>query len=778
MKMTYSSQLFAARRCGFLLSFSFLTVYGIISRAAAPNDNWDDRFSLPGVNGSVQALTTIGTNVYVGGRFTQAGLSNINYVARWDGRGWSPLGGGISNLASYNDFVYALAPSGTNLYVGGAFRVVASNVISSMIAKWDGSNWSALGVGITVNDPDVNAVVNAIAVVGNNVYAGGSFKGYGAMTGTNIAQWNGTAWSNMGGGVNGTVYALAVIGNNLYVGGQFTINGSPASNLAKWDGNSWSSISGIGSGTSAVSDLAVYNGELYVFRFGGELTKWNGSAWSTPSHTNLFGILESIGVDGGHLYLSGTTPGPGPAQSRLARWDGLGWAIVGNDGDFGTHLLFMSLAVCHGGVYLGGFDNLTTAIGLAPNYIVKWESDRWLGLGQGLDFAVNTLLASGMNVYAGGMVRAGGHAVNKIARWDGSRWHPLGVGLTAGSSVTAIAGNDTNLFVAGTFITAGGAAANRVARWDGANWWPLGTGIPAGIPNALAVSGNNLYVAGSFTSVGGVGATNIARWDGTNWWPLGNGIDNTVYALAANGNDLYVGGVFTKAGAVNTTCVARWDGTNWFGYGSDFASSTVLAIAGSGTNLYIGGGIFNFGGPALNNIARWNGSSWSPLGSGIAGSVAAMVVRGNELWVSGGFTTAGGITANRIAKWNGLNWSPLGSGMATIPSGSYATALALLGNDLYASGGFDIAGGKRARYITIWHEPKPNLSAGFIPNNGFVISWNSELNQTYQVYSTGDLSQPLTPLSALIPSTSTTTSYTNLSANAAAQFYQVQQVIP
>lgn len=79
--------------------------------------------------------------------------------------------------------------------------------------------------------------------------------------------------------------------------------------------------------------------------------------------------------------------------------------------------------------------------------------------------------------------------------------------------------------------------------------------------------------------------------------------------------------------------------------------------------------------------------------------------------------------------------------LARIPSGSYATALALLGNVLYASGGFDIAGGKQARYITIWHEPQPNLSSGFIPNNGFVISWNSELNQTYGVYPASDLSQ-------------------------------------
>ncbi|HOH41360.1 MAG TPA: hypothetical protein PK807_13880, partial [Verrucomicrobiota bacterium] len=41
-------------------------------------------------------------------------------------------------------------------------------VAANYIAKWDGSSWSALGAGM-------NNEVHALAVSGNNVYAGGDF---------------------------------------------------------------------------------------------------------------------------------------------------------------------------------------------------------------------------------------------------------------------------------------------------------------------------------------------------------------------------------------------------------------------------------------------------------------------------------------------------------------------------------------------------------------------------------------------------------------------------
>jgi hypothetical protein len=37
------------------------------------DENWDDRFAMPGVDGSVQAIAISGSEVYVGGEFATAG---------------------------------------------------------------------------------------------------------------------------------------------------------------------------------------------------------------------------------------------------------------------------------------------------------------------------------------------------------------------------------------------------------------------------------------------------------------------------------------------------------------------------------------------------------------------------------------------------------------------------------------------------------------------------------------------------------------------------------
>ncbi len=71
-----------------------------------------------------------------------------------------------------------------------------------------------------------------------NVYAGGGFS---------IAKWNGTTWSTLGLGVDGSVYSLAVDGSDIYVVGTFnTIGGGTyVYNVAKWNGANWS---GLGTG--------------------------------------------------------------------------------------------------------------------------------------------------------------------------------------------------------------------------------------------------------------------------------------------------------------------------------------------------------------------------------------------------------------------------------------------------------------------------------------------------------------------------------------------------
>ena len=71
--------------------------------------------------------------------------------------------------------------------------------------------------------------MNALAVSGSEVYAGGFFTTAGGSAANYIAKWNGSSWSALGSGLNDYVSALAVSGSDLYAGGGFTTAGGKVS---------------------------------------------------------------------------------------------------------------------------------------------------------------------------------------------------------------------------------------------------------------------------------------------------------------------------------------------------------------------------------------------------------------------------------------------------------------------------------------------------------------------------------------------------------------------
>jgi len=128
-----------------------LSASSSVLRAASDDDNWDDRFAWSVLEGSqVRAVASSGSNVYFGGGFrsvggssaTGAGISASN-IARWNGRSWAALGGGV------NGQVYAIAIRGNDVYVGGEFTS-AGGVSAMNVARWDGTNWWALGGGTAI----------------------------------------------------------------------------------------------------------------------------------------------------------------------------------------------------------------------------------------------------------------------------------------------------------------------------------------------------------------------------------------------------------------------------------------------------------------------------------------------------------------------------------------------------------------------------------------------------------------------------------------------------
>jgi hypothetical protein len=651
-----------------------------------------------------------GPALYGGGSFGQAGGVVVSDIAKWDGWNWSPLGSGtagaVNALAVFDD------GNGPALYAGGGFTS-AGGVAANNIAKWNGSSWSALGTGLSGgSSPSVSALTVFDDGNGPALFAGGSFTTAGGAAVNYVAKWNGSSWSPLAMGLDHGVLALTTFddgsGTALYAGGYL------AGGIVKWNGAHWSAVGG--GMNYDVESLAVFDdgsgAALYAAgRFttagGGQannIAKWNGSSWS-PLGSGITGpstYVDALGVfddgSGAALYAGGLfTHAGGVAASDIAKWNGSSWSALG------TGLVCAGCSVSQplGAKALAVFDDgsglamyasgtINTAGGVPVSYVARWNGSSWSPVGSGLNFRVYALAefdsGGGPDLYVGGAFTAAG-AINAscIAKWNGSSWSALGSGVSmtgspvqpyVGDLISFDDGSGPALYVSGRFNTAGGSPASYIAKWDGANWSPVGSGFDVGV-GALAVfddgSGPALYASVAFTN-GGVTANNIAKWNGSSWSLLGSGFDAGVGALAVfddgGGPALYAGGGFTSAGGVAANDIAKWNGSSWSALGGGMHglfTNGVFALAvydaGSAPALYAGG---YFNSPA-SNIAKWNGSSWSALGSGTDLSVASLAVfddgSGPSLIAGGAFTTAGGSPAHLIAKWNGSSWSQLGNGI-------------------------------------------------------------------------------------------------------------------
>jgi hypothetical protein len=732
------------------------------------NNGWN---SGPLESGAVFALAVSGTDLYVGGNFyyvydSTTYIPEARYIAKWNSLTghWSALGSDGSGGPSLNYMVSAIAVSGSDVYVGGNFTDVhdaADGILTAAdyIAKWNGSKWSALGSNGS-SDGSLNAQVSAIAVSGSNVYVGGNFTDVhdatdGVLTAADyLAKWNGSKWSAVGHGslptdpsLGDRVYALAVSGSYLYVGGNFTsVNdgGTPmpqAAFLARWDtaGLSWSSLGSDGSGgpslNNSVFSIAVSGSDVYIG-----------------------GIFIDL-----HDAVNGTLN----AADYVAKWDGSSWSALGSngagDGAVGNDV--RGVAASGTDVYVGGaFVGINN--GGAPlssaTYLGKWNGSGWAAVGdpQGpLSGDVYAMAVSGTNVYVGGYFQnVVDHGVtipeaDNIARWDGSHWHALGSDGSGNGAVPgevhAIAVSGSDVYVGGWFSAVHDGStyldtADYIAKWNGSHWSALGSdGLGNGSLNngvvAIAVSGSNVYVGGYFTDVhdatDGIltAADYVAKWNGSKWSALGSngsgdgslGYGSAVCALALMGTDLYVGGYFTDVhdatDGILTAAdyIAKWNGSKWSAVGHGTTSTDpslnwiVYALAVSGPNLYVGGDFTNVQNgattlDAADYVARWDGTNWSALGSdGLGGgslnsTVYALAVSGTDVYVGGMFTDVHDAVdgtldaADYVAKWNGLKWSALGNDGGTggslnsppNPPGVDIMALAVGPTDVYVGGRF------------------------------------------------------------------------------------------
>lgn len=671
--------------------------------AAGCGDNWDTTFTPNGADDQVNAILSDGAgNYYIAGEFDNVQGVPALGIAKWNGTQWSALGSGI------NGSIYAIAISGTDVYVGGDFNSPVTGGLARNVAKWDGTSWSRLGNGLGGG----THIVRSLAVYNGELYIGGNFNIPDGSPATGIIKWNGSSYSALP-ITAGDVRALVVNGGSLYAGGFLAVNSGSSVGVVKFDGTTWSEL-GAAANTS-VNAITFSGSDMYVggdIRLTGQqnsqVAKLNGTTWTRLAFFSE-GIINAVAVHDGELYAGGSIPGN--TFNNLARFNGTSWVGVGSGINGGTSISerVMALASFDNTLYVGG--NYTTAGGQGARNMARYASGTWTPFyGTGLDGAVAGIAVSGSDVYvAGGFTSAGTVTSNRIAKWNSvtNTWSALGTGVVGdNTSISAVAVAGGKVYAGGNFNNIGNVNANGIAVWNGTTWAPLGTGVGGGNGRVsfIIVRGEEIYVGGDFATAGGVPANRVAKWNGTTWSGLNSThIPTTVSGMTFLGNDLYVStGTTTVA---NPAYFSKYDGTSWTLLGGDLGDRGVSSIAASATDVYVTGGFTTINGITVNRIAKWNGTTWSALGNGLPPTTssfnggARITVSGNDVIATGDFTVASGAPADRIAKWDGTSWTSFGTGLNT--AGNEVKAA---GGDIFVGGPFTKAGCNDSPYFARWRQ--------------------------------------------------------------------------
>lgn len=660
------------------------------------------------INGSVLASAQKGDTIFIGGGFTKfANMDSVvqygtpldlvtaGYNAAWakpngivsvvipDGSGGFYLGGEFTKVAgqdrshiahinntgiltqqlagvTLSDFVYALAFKNNILYVGGAFTLAGDitlpGVTRNRLAAFDITSNT-----LTAWNPDVNSIVNVLAVKDTTLYAGGIFTSVGGAT--NRRYFTPLSLSSGAAGVwdpaaDNSISAITISGDTIFVGGNYTsFSGQSRSRLAAFTDTtllSWNPGADKDVRSLAVSGNTVYAAGIFTMvggftrntiaaidRTSGITTNWDPALTGSGVVTDI-AVYNNIVYAGGNFTCTSTQTIGGMQRSRLAALDAtvnLNMAIPTWSLDPGSNVQH----VC--------FSDGTLYIGLAGSMLGVKDRSRLAA------FSASTGQVFG--------------------------WNPVS---NSTISAMAMSSDMKKVYVTGTSLsTISGMTVTKLAAIDGVTGIPNTSWLPNpnAAPAVILADGAQVFIGGSFTSVNSSTRNRLASVDtitgaNTSFNPNIGGI---VSAMLLKGDTLYIGGNFPTVGPGNLRNrlgAVRTNGTvlTW---NPDVTGSPVNWLALRDSTLYIGGVFTAVGGQSLSRMAAVSTNtglpmSWNPDPNA---NMSGMTMTRNGLYISGAFTSVGGQSKTMMAAVDattGLasSWTP--TGLSAAPTYLFSSA--------------------------------------------------------------------------------------------------------
>ena len=585
------------------------------------------------------------------------------------------LSGSGIDLLVVNNPINALAIDGNILYAGGSFTKVGPRCGGGLFLKKSScygvacisSNYASLKVMPKV----AGSVYSTVSDGSGGYYVGGSFSHIAGVSRKNLAHilYDGTLDLSFNPVTNDRVKAMVLSGSNLYIAGAFTsINGTSRGWIGAVNSTTGSTTSFNPSTNGHVSTLLLNGSTLYV---GGSFTSIGG---------NSRNYIAAVDLTSGSI----TSFDPNPNN------------IVNYITTDGTSLFIA-----------GSFTNIlsTTRNRVAS---IDISSGTLNALDPNANSTVNTLAINGSTLYIGGSFSSVASTTrNRFASYDISSNTLNSLNLNANGAVNTFAIDGTNLYLGGLFSTIAGSTRNSIASIDTltgslTNFDPsIADSVGAGV-ETISISSGSMYVGGNFSIIEPIIRNRLVAFDLTTGQPtsFNPNINDTVRALKIDNGNLYVTGSFTSVSGVARNRIASINistgNLNSLNLNANGDVNNILIDNGI---LYLAGAFTTVGTTTRNRIASFDLStnSLTSLNPGADASINSIQLDGSTLYLGGTFTTVAGSTRNKVASvdittGNLTSFDPNANGNVT--------SMKIVGSNIFISGMFTNIGGATRNYLS------------------------------------------------------------------------------
>ncbi|TGK78115.1 hypothetical protein EHQ31_06995 [Leptospira montravelensis] len=544
----------------FLLGTIIRYVTGDHSPSCLPSFAFSEEWGVYGTSAKVNAITSFQGQTIVGGNFTMVGRATGSAAIVS-----ADTGANIPHRScpylKVNGASYAVISDGSGgFYIGGSFTHVQGlprNQVAHILS----------GCQLDENfipDSGSARVVTTLALLGNNLYVGGQFTGWGSNNQVNIVSLRrdtGQLNSDFNAGTfDADVLAIVTDGSSLFIGGNFQIiAGSTRNGVAKLSPNTG----------------AVDTGFIGQVQAGGNVNDLHlGTDASGNPVLYAVGFFSGVKPNAKSFYLNGVetswAPSPNSTVTSVYQYEN----IVYLGGEFTT---VKSITPAN---YLVGVDNNTGNV-IQNSFEINSNVSS-------LTVIKNKLYVLGQFTGAKGQTRnyAAGYDLpdQNLNEWNPSFDNPISY------PIGEIASDNTNLLVVSERPTINTKLRNNFAAFDEATGYPAeNTPYFDYSIKAFHIKDNHLFVGGSFEKINGISRIAFAILDlpsyqlnSTNIGVSPAGTD--IRTITSNENQIFFSGYgMTTVGGQTRNALAAID-SNSFGLTS---WNPNLGIGGSASTLLV-----------------------------------------------------------------------------------------------------------------------------------------------------------------------------------------------